>query len=390
MPTNLPHESLELERKHREAKTLPEKIRTLEEYINSIPQHKGTAKLRAHLRTRLSKLRDDMDHQKKRGSASARQRSPFDIKKEGAAQVVLVGLTQTGKSSLLQALTNAKVAVDSRSYTTQAPALGMMDIEDIQIQLVDAPALPIEAAEAKAWKPAVLGLCRNADGILLVLDARKDPAQQLQMLTGELRNVGIYSKTDELAGVDLTKTSAGGIQIVAAGSLNVDAESLRRIVIEAGVRNAVVKISGPIEEDRLRQAVTGGIYHKPFVVALNKIDAADPRIMDEFAIGLSATLDIIPVSVFTGEGLDALRRRMYSSLGIMRIYTRRPGQKELDKPFILPQSSTVQQLAKGIHTDLPERFRFAKVWGPSANYPGERIGLNRQLRDGDIVEIYAS
>ncbi|HDI46640.1 MAG TPA: GTP-binding protein, partial [Candidatus Methanomethylia archaeon] len=167
MPTNLPPEAKVLERRYREARTLQEKIRALEAYISAIPEHKGTEKLLRHLKRRLADLRRELEEQKKRRVGGG---VGFAIKKEGAAQVVILGMPNSGKSTLLAALTAAKPEIADYPCTTTMPVPGMMPYEDIQIQLVEAPALMEGASEGVAWGLQVLSLARNADGLIILLD----------------------------------------------------------------------------------------------------------------------------------------------------------------------------------------------------------------------------
>ncbi len=139
MPTNLPPDYFNAERRFREAETPAEKIVLLEEMISIVPKHKGTDHLRADLRRQLSRLREEAQSQKKHGGHA----SVYHIEREGAGQVALIGPTNVGKSALVCSLTNARPEVSPAPYTTWKPSPGMMPFQDIQIQLIDTPALPI-------------------------------------------------------------------------------------------------------------------------------------------------------------------------------------------------------------------------------------------------------
>jgi len=389
MPTNLPPISVELEKKYREARTLPEKIKTLENYINSIPEHKGTMKLRAHLKTRLAKLKDTQEEARKRRRAVGGGRNPYDIKREGAAQVVILGLTQSGKSELLKTLTNAKVEVENRPYTTSEPVVGMMDYEDIQIQIVEAPALMEGAAKGKAWGPSILGLARNSDGIIILVDGSSHPAGQLKLLVEQLEAAGIYSEKERTVRIEIERTGAGGVRVFSTGRGLGDQDRISEILREAGIINAVVKIWGDASEEDLRKALTERTVYKPILVVINKLDLVQTtEEIDSFTKEAQSKFEVIRVSAKTKEGIAKLKHGIFSFLDVIRIYTRRPGGGELDKPFILRSNAKIIDLARGIHADFQRRFRFAKIWGPSAKYPGERVGAEAVLRDGDIVELY--
>ena len=171
MPINLPPEAVDAEKRCRAAKSVTEKIVCLEEFISLIPKHKGTDKLRADLRKRLSKLKAASQTRK----GVSRQVSPFRIEKEGAGQVVVVGPANVGKSALVATLTNATPEVADYPYTTWTPTPGMMPVENIQIQLIDTPPLSRDYVE-----PELLDLIRRSDLILLVVDLQTYPIQQLE------------------------------------------------------------------------------------------------------------------------------------------------------------------------------------------------------------------
>lgn len=159
MPANLTPEYLAAEREFKSAQTHAEKIAALERMLATVPKHKGTEKLQADIKRRLSQARKESQ---KKGAAHA---APFwTVEKEGAGQVALIGPPNSGKSHLVCALTHAQPEVADYPFTTRFPTPGMMNFEDVQIQLVDLP--PVSAEFTESWVPQVI---RNADaGILLV------------------------------------------------------------------------------------------------------------------------------------------------------------------------------------------------------------------------------
>ena len=171
MPTNLPAEYYNAEELYKAASTPEERIRLLEELISTVPKHKGTDHLRADLRRRLSKLKSSAQSQKK----VSRHVSAYQIEKEGAGQVAIVGSPNVGKSALLEALTNASPEVADYPFTTWTPSPGMMDVGGAQIQLIDTPPLSDTYIE-----PALMDLVRRSDLIILVVDLQADPIGQLQ------------------------------------------------------------------------------------------------------------------------------------------------------------------------------------------------------------------
>ncbi len=159
MPANLTPEYLAAEREYKSVHTQAEKVAALERMLATLPKHKGTEKLQADLRRRLSQARKES--QKKGGAHAA----PFYlIDKEGAGQVALLGPPNAGKSQLVAALTHAQPEVADYPFTTRFPTPGMMRFENVQIQLIDLP--PISAEFTEPWIPHAV---RNASlGLLLV------------------------------------------------------------------------------------------------------------------------------------------------------------------------------------------------------------------------------
>ena len=182
MPANLTPQYLEAELKFKQAKTTPEKIKALEVMMAVIPKHKGTERLRGQLKSRMAKLKEEL--QKRPTVARAEQ--AYNIKREGAAQSVLLGLPNSGKSSLLSRITGAFSEVADYPFTTRKPIPGMMTYENLQIQLVDTPPIQLDHIE-----PGFPNLIRNADVLLLLVDLAEGPLFQMDILMKELNEMRI-------------------------------------------------------------------------------------------------------------------------------------------------------------------------------------------------------
>lgn len=325
MPTNLPPQYYDAEKRFREAKTTPEKVVALEAMLAIMPHHKGTDKLRAGLRKKLSKLRDEQE-QRKGGSRGAL----FSVKREGAGQVALVGVPNAGKSQLMAALTNAEPEVGDYPFTTQRPQAGMAPFENIQIQLVDLP--PLSAEHTEHW---AFNIMRGADALLLVLDLSRDPVTELETILEILK----------------------GQRICLLGHAQDDAEP--------------------------------GSYLKRWLVVGNKADlptaeenAAIFRELYEERFPLTM------LSAKEGAGVEGLRNRLFTLLDILRVYSKRPGHEaDLSAPVILQQGSTILDLAKDIHKDFYAKLQYARIWG-SGKFDGQRVQRDYLLQDGDIIELH--
>src|SRR5262249_58876055 len=166
MPANLTPVYHEAERQFQQAETIPEKIEALQQMLAVMPKHKGTEHMRAELRRRLSKLRQEAQEA---GRRQGGREALTHVDRQGAGQVALAGAPNTGKSALVGALTHARPAVAEYPFTTQFPAPGMMPYGGIQIQLVDTP--PIAPEYYEPWQG---DLIRRADAALLVADLAED------------------------------------------------------------------------------------------------------------------------------------------------------------------------------------------------------------------------
>jgi ribosome-interacting GTPase 1 len=326
MPTNLPPEYYEVETRYKAASTPEEKITTLEELISTIPKHKGTDKLRANLRRRLSKLKSSAQTQK----GVSRQVSAFHISKEGAGQVVIIGMPNVGKSALITALTNASPEVANYPFTTWTPTPGMMEVNHVQIQLIDTPPLNREYIE-----PALMDLIRKSDLMLIVVDLQTDPISQLENAVQIL---------DEY-------------HIAPCG-----------------------------HEERC------GERHRyrflPIFIVVNKNDDADTD--EDFEV-LCQLLDedwpFIPVSATTGRNLEQLKKAISEKLEIIRVYAKPPGSEaDLTAPYVLKKGSTVEDFAGKVHQDFLTGLKSARIWG-SATFDGQLVGRDHVLQDGDVVEL---
>jgi len=326
MPLNLPPEALKAEQRYRAAKSVADKIACLEEFISTIPKHKGTDKLRADLRKRLSKLKDVAQSRKKVG----RQDSAFHIDKEGAGQVAIVGPTNVGKSALVATLTNATPEVAASPFITWQPTPGMMPMENIQVQLVDTPPLNRDYIE-----PELVDLIRRSDLILLVVDLQADPIHQLEDTIALLQEHRIVPRHLQ---------------------------------------------DRYIEQRRLTFV--------PLLVLVNKND--DQDFDEDFEIFCELLEDdwpLLPASATTGRNLERLKLVVFERLEIIRVYAKPPGKEpDLSAPFVLKKGSTVAEFAGKVHKDFLERLQSARIWGKDV-YDGQMVGRDHVLHDGDVVEL---
>jgi len=390
MPANLPAEAKKKWDEVAATRDPKEKIRLLQEFLALVPKHKGTEKLCKQTKRQIATLRREIEEKKQRKVGTGGPK--FFFEKEGAAQIVILGPTKVGRSSLLASITNAKVEISDYPFTTLEPTLGMFPFEDIQFQIIEAPPLLEGAAEGEGLGTQILGLARNADGLILMVDASQNPRAQLSMLLNELNKAKITFLKSH-ARVDIERQFQGaGLRLILLGRLiNCNVKDVEMLLKGQRISDALVRIQGDATLDDIEDAVFQATVYRPTIVVLNKIDSlvskAELRKLSEF---IKEQLRIIPVSCKTGQGLESLGKELFEALGIMRVYTREVGsRKPSPKPFILKTDATVQDLAKLIHSDFYTRFSSARVWSKRLVFSPRKVGLSFVLHDKDIVEIYA-
>lgn len=388
MPANLPPEAKAKLAKYSEAKTPEEKIRALEEFLSAVPKHKGTENIRLWARRRLAELREEAEARRaRRGGGGPR----IFIERAGAGQVVLLGPPNSGKSSLLARVTNANPEIAPYPFSTQQPTPGMLDYKDIQFQLVDTPPLLLDQPSSPI-NNRVIGLARNANAVALVIGLDDpDPARTLVRLIDFLSERGVViTKSRGLVRIRRDR-SVNGVKITGHGRMiGFTEDDLRRLLSQYRIYNAVVEIEGDVTLDDVEDAIFTTRVYKPAVIILNKSDVEGAREKAGEAVKAAPPdVPVLVVSAATGEGLDKLGEVLFNILEIIRVYTKQPNKEPDPDPLILEKGATVIEAAGRIHKDLVKRFRYAKVWGPSAKYPGQRVGGDHVLMDGDIIEIHA-
>ncbi len=391
MPTNLPAEAKAKWVKYLDARTPEEKLKALEEYLSAIPKHKGTENLRSWVRRKIAELREEIEERKAR--RAGRGGPSFFIEKEGAAQIVILGFPNSGKSSLLSILTNSKPVVSDIPFTTKTPVPGMLRYEDIQFQLVEAPAVVEGASEGRIWWGGrVLGLARNADALILLIDLSNKPLHQVRTLINELKSSGIYIVKPRGQVVVERSKAIQGIKIISYGRLkNCTEDDVRKLLQSYRIYNAEVKIIGDVSLEDVERAIYERITYKPTLIVLNKADIVSDKYSAKVELLIRRALPTVPVikvSVARGDGVKDIPKILFKITKIIRVYTKEPNSsKPSPEPLILKEGATVEDAVRKIREEFLRYFKYARIWGPSANYPGERVGLDHILRDGDIIEI---
>ena len=329
MPANLTAQYHKAEEAYRRASTPEEELRCLQEMLRELPKHKGTDKLQAELKQKISRVKADAEQARKSG-----RRSGLRIPRQGAGRAIVLGGPNAGKSQLVASLTRAEPEVAPYPFTTREPAPAMMPFEDVYVQLIDTPPITADVLD-----PNVQSLIRGADVALLMAGLDTDD--------------GIEHLQAVLERLNTTKTRLA-------------------------------------RESYLDENDVGLSFTRTLLV-LNMLDAPGfeerVQLLPEFC---PTDFEELQISALRGDGLPELAERVYRILDVVRIYTKLPSHKEpdYDKPFTVRRGGTLLDIADQIHHDLARTFKHAKVWG-TAVHPGTIVKGDYVLHDKDVVEIHA-
>jgi len=329
MPANLPPQYYELEREFKAEKDPREKLRLAQELLRIMPKHKGTDKLQADMKAKISKLRQQIEGSDRQHGAHAAPTHDH-IPKEGAGQVILIGPPNSGKSSLVDTLTHAEPLIADYPYTTREPLVGMMTFETVQLQLIDTPPISDERFEGY-----LAGLIRNADLVALVCD---------------LSDEAVLSHTETV----------------------LDRLAEKRILLKPSEE----------EPDDPRFCVK-----RTLVVGHKEYDDESGERLGNLASRFPG-FRLFGTSIIDDDSLESLKRGMFDALQIMRIYTKQIG-KEADRvnPVILPIGGSVLDAANAIHKDFGNKLKYARIWG-TGRFEGQRVQRDYILQDEDIIEFH--
>jgi ribosome-interacting GTPase 1 len=385
MPTNLTGEALAAKLAYEEASTLEERIEKLEKFLSLIPKHKSSEKMVAHYRHRLTLLRQELEERRAKRRVATGGPS-FSLPKEGAGQVVLIGLTCSGKSALLNRLTGAKAKVGTYEFTTQLPEPGILKYGGTDIQIIEMPAL-FPGAEDSTLGRQILGGLRNADLVALVIDLSKPPSPQMDFLIGLLERARI-KLNKQPPPIRFSKTGSGGVHMMGQNHFRGDPQSVRQLLAMRRIHNCVIQFRGPATLDDFIEVLDSNTRYAPALVIATKGDAPDSsKQFEELNARHRERFKIYAVSVDKDKGIEEAAAGMFAGLGVIRVFTRKATGETADKPLILRQFATVEDLAKRLHSDFLRGFRHAVVYRQGRSRKRKTVGLSFPLEDQDIVQI---
>ena len=344
MPANLSPEYKKAEQAFRSAREPRERLECLREMLRTIPRHKGTEHIQADIKTRIRQLTEELSAPHR---GPARAGSIHNIRREGVAQVCLIGPPNSGKSSLHASLTGSKAEIAPFPYTTREPLPGLLPFEDVAFQLIDLPPLADQRME-----PWVVDLVKATDAVWLVIDL-SDPA-----CADQVQSIGI-------------------------------ALARRNIVLSAQWPGIEGRLAAPPPSPGPESVPDPFGAQLPTLLVANKSDLdPDP---DEVQVLEELTGVRFPaqaVSAATGANLRELAPFLFNALAAVRVYTKAPGKPlERTRPFTVRRGDTVLDVARLVHQDLANTLKFARLWGSGA-FDGQQVGPEHRVADRDIVELH--
>jgi len=367
---------------------LEDEIAEIEQEIQDTPYNKSTEQHIGRLKSKLAELKETLAKRQ----ASSGGGPGYAVEKTGDATVALVGFPSVGKSTLLNSLTNADSETGAYEFTTLDVNPGMLQYRGANIQLLDVPGLIEGAAGGRGGGQEVLSVVRTADLIVFVLSVFE--IDQYERLHEELYKNGIRVD-QEPPRVSVRKKAKDGISVTASVDLDLDEETIASILREHGYTNADITIGEQVDLDRLIDGIRDNRVYTPSIVTVNKADLIEPEYLETVNKNLHEhdidPDEVIFISAEKEKGLDSLTETIWEELGLIRIYMDKPGRGvDYEEPLMLFEGDTVEDACEKLGGEFEERFRFARVSGPSAKHEEQQVGLNHELADEDELRILTS
>jgi len=374
---------------YEETEDLAQRIVELEKLLSLAPNHKGGERMVGDYRKKLAQLKALLEkrREQERARRSGGGVEEGVIRKEGAGQICLIGVTNCGKSTLINSVTNAKLDVGDYPFTTPLPTPAMLTLEDINIQLVEIPGI-FEGSHETGIGRQALSVARNTDCIAIIIDLSQDIESQMKVILGELDTARIRLNKEKTA-VRVEKVGLGGHMIYGAHNYQGDIEEVKEFLNARRITNIIVRFQKPAIFQQLVDALdTSVAYVRAMVVATKGDVQGSIARFKELEENYSSRFDIIPVSAEKKENLDGMSWAFYRHLDILRVYTKIPGKQRERKPIVLPEGSVVEDAAAKIHKELfIERFRSAVIFRENDKIKRRVVGLNYPLQDSDIIQL---
>jgi small GTP-binding protein len=358
-----------------------DQIADLEAQILKTQYNKATQHHIGLIKAKIAHLREKADT---RAKASGGPGDGYQVRRTGDGTVILLGFPSTGKSTVLNTLCGTESEVAAYAFTTLTVIPGMLNYKHAKIQILDVPGIVKGASTGRGRGKEVLAVMRNADLCMFIVDVMRP--QELAVIRKEAENVGIRFDTRR-PDVKIKKTGRGGIKIAKTCHLTkLDDETIKAVMKEFRINSADVIIRQDISVDELIDCIEENKKYMPSISVFNKMDLLSPGQLGE--IGQKYHPDIF-ISAQRKEHMGELRDLIYERLDLMSIFLKEPGKEaDMGVPLIMFRNGTIRDLCDKLHKDFVMKFKFARVWGPSAKFNGQKLMMGHKLKDSDIVEIH--
>lgn len=356
------------------------KIKVLEDELKNTKYNKKSQGHIGLVKAKIARLKDE----EQRRASSKGKSEGFSVRRTGDATVIMVGFPSVGKSTLLNAITNAHSEVAAYAFTTLTCIPGLMEYNHANIQVLDVPGIVEGAASGRGRGKEVLACAQSADLVLILIDVFRP--ENVETIKKEIyeTNLRINQRKPD---VTITKKPRGGIDIGSTVKLtHLTKDMIADVLREYKLNNCSIVIRDNITVEELCDAIESNKKYIPAIVVLNKIDMISPAELERIK---SQVKPDICISADLQTNLEELRQLIFRKLNFIRVFCKEAGKKaDLEVPLIMKQPTTVQDVCQKLHKDFIAKFRFVRVWGNSAKFPGQKHGLAHKLADEDIVEVH--
>ncbi|MBU2637407.1 MAG: 50S ribosome-binding GTPase [Nanoarchaeota archaeon] len=360
---------------------LNDRIAELEAELKKTKYNKRTQNSVGLLKAKIARMRDE----KHKKASTKLAVDTFAVRKTGDATAVLIGFPSAGKSTLLNVLSSAKSQVAAYAFTTLNVIPGILQYKKTRIQVLDVPGLIEGASRGKGRGREVIAAASSADLIILLVDAIHP--EQLNVMRAELYNARIRMNVRKPE-IKIVKKSTGGISL--AGTFTrMDRDTAIALLRELKISNADVIMRQDLSAEEMIDAVEGNRKYVPGIIVVNKADLLDESAKERIKVIVNPDIFI---SAEKAEGIDEMKELIFQRLELVRVYCKEVGKPaDMSEPIVLKKGATLKIVCEKLHRGFVKRFRFARIWGKSVKFAGQKVlKLEHEVADEDVVEVHVS
>jgi len=354
-------------------------IADIEAEISKTKYNKATQHHIGLLKAKAARLRERQTARSGGGAGEG-----FTVRRTGDATVIILGFPSSGKSTLLNDLTNAHSVVAAYAFTTLTCIPGLLEYKHAKMQILDVPGIVAGAASGRGRGKEVLAAMRNADMAIVLIDALR--THELPIIMNEARDAHIRMN-ERVPDVKVVRTNRGGIDIGrTVKTPELDDITIKAICNEFRYHNCQIVIRTKINADQFIDVLEGNKKYMPALIVVNKTDLLTEQGKKLIEKELKPDLFI---SAEYKKGIEELKERIYDKLDFIRIFMKEPGKPaDMDIPMIMQRGDTIRRVCEKLHKDFVKNFKFARVTGPSSRFAGQKLMIDHVLKDTDILELH--